>query len=362
MNRNELEKDPKKPSLSKTIVFGLFIKSFLIIIILLTIFMTGVFTGKNKVVPFVNTRSEYMIGMYSGNSPFSLHPLTHINPVITAGMVTDIDAGFVADPFMINNQGRWYLFFEIMKEPQHKGVIGLATSTDCHEWKYDRVVLEEPFHLSYPMIFQYNGEILMIPESHANYEISIYKADTFPYGWKKYCTLIEGNFSDPTVVYHDKHWYLFTVDRDDILHLFWADDVFGPWQVHPRSPIVKFDLENARPCGRIITLGDSIIRFTQNCKPGYGWDIRAFIISEISPENYTEKPYSNNPLLKGTGIITDWNGIRMHQIDLHKTGANNWIAVTDGVGKWSEFGVGLFGEKTTLSIGPKFSIITPYRK
>lgn len=324
--------------------------------------MAGAYTGKKNLTPFINTRSEYMIGMYSGSSPFSLKPFNKINPVFTAAMVTDIKAGFVADPFMINCQGRWYLFFEIMKEPQHKGVIGVASSNDCHTWKYERVVLEEPFHLSYPMVFQHNGEILMIPESHSNYEVSVYKADNFPYGWKKYKTLIEGNYSDPTILFHNNHWYLFAVDRDDILHLFWADDVLGPWHVHPKSPIVKFDFEKARSCGRVITTGDSIIRFTQNCKHGYGWDVRAFIITDITPETYQEQPYDHNPLLKGTGVLTDWNGIRMHQIDLHKTGKDQWIAVTDGVGRWSEYGLGLFGEKTDFSIGPKISFKTPYRK
>jgi hypothetical protein len=360
MNVSQINSE--NPVISKKSRYGKLLQRTFLSSMILILFMAGVYTGKNKIVPIVNTRSEYMIGMYSGSSPFSLKPFNKSNPVVTAAMVTDVQAGFVADPFMINHQGRWYMFFEIMKEPQHKGVIGVASSTDLQTWKYDKVILEEPFHLSYPMVFQYNGEMFMIPESHSNYEVSIYKADNFPYGWKKHRTLIEGNYSDPTVFYHDNHWFLFAVDRDDILHLFWADDLMGPWYVHPKSPIVKFDYEKARSCGRVITAGDTIIRFTQNCKPGYGMDIRAFIITEITPENYQEKPYINNPLLKGTGVITDWNGIRMHQIDLHKTGKDQWVAVTDGVGRWSEYGLGLFGEKIDFSIGPRISLKTPYRK
>ncbi|HEX2957011.1 MAG TPA: hypothetical protein VHO70_09260 [Chitinispirillaceae bacterium] len=303
-----------------------------------------------------------MIGMYSGKSPFSLQPFTAVNPVITAEMVTDIHAGFVADPFMINRQGMWYMFFEILKEPDNKGVIGLATSTDCHEWDYDRVVLEQPFHLSYPMVFQYNEEILMIPESHSNYEICIYKADNFPYNWKKYTTLIKGNYSDPTIFIHGKYCFLFASDRNDFLHLFWAENIYGPWHAHPKSPIVTFDPERARPGGRVIVAGDSIIRFTQNCKHSYGWDVRAFIVTDITPENYQEKPYSNNPVLQGTGTGTDWNGIRMHHVDLHQINKQEWLAVTDGVGRWSEYGLGLFGEKNIVSIGPRVTIKSPYRK
>lgn len=329
---------------------------------LVAIFLGGIYLGRKHIIPFVNTRSEYMIGIYSGPSPFTLKPSQQHNPVVTAAMVHDVRAEFVADPFMINEQGKWYMFFEIMKEPEHKGVIGLATSIDAQEWSYEQVVLEESFHLSYPMVFKHNDVIYMMPECQSNYEICIYTAEHFPYDWQKEKTLITGNYLDPTIFWHYNHWYLFTVDRNDILHLFWADTLHGPWHVHPKSPIVKFDLEHARPCGRIVKVGNSIIRFAQNCKPNYGWDIRAFIVTNLTPQDYDEVPYYDNPLLKGSGVNTDWNGIRMHHIDLHPIGNNAWIAAVDGVGRWHEYGLGIFGKHTLMSIGSTFSFKSPYHK
>ena len=326
------------------------------------ILFTGIYMGRHDITPLVNTRSEYMIGMFNGPSPLQMRPVDKINPVMTAEMVTDVKADFVADPFMIRDGDKWYLFFEILESTQHKGIIGVAVSEDALNWRYDRVVLEEPFHLSYPMVFRHNGEILMIPESHEDYSVSVYKADNFPYGWKKYRTILEGDFADNTIVQHENNWYLFTSDRNDMLHLFWAADLYGNWQRHPKSPIVTKDSRHARPGGRVIHYDKNLIRFTQNCKPSYGWDVRAFIISELTPKTYKEEAFSGNPLMKGSGVISDWNGIRMHQFDAHQIGDSLWIAAADGVGRWREFGLGFFGPKTSKSIGPQFTAKSPYKK
>lgn len=354
---------PKSPekSLSEKVKRG-GVKIFLCGILSGVVLFSGIYMGRNDITPLMNTRSEYMIGIFSGPSPLQTRSVGEINPVMTAGMVTDVKADFVADPFMIRDGGKWYMFFEILESKQHKGVIGLAVSEDGLNWTYDRVVLEEPFHLSYPMVFRYNNKILMIPESHEDYSVTVYKTDNFPYGWKKYHTILEGDYVDATIVHHENNWYLFASDRNDMLHLFWAEDLYGDWQRHSKSPVVKKDSEHSRPGGRVISYDGNLIRFTQNCKPSYGWDVRAFIISELTPQTYKEEAFAGNPYMKGSGVISDWNGIRMHQFDAHQTDENFWIAAADGVGRWREFGLGVFGPKTSKSIGPVFTLKSPYKK
>ncbi len=324
------------------------------------VFLGGVYMGRERITPFINTRSEYMVGIYAGNSPLDLKPVPGINPVMSSDMVTDVKASFTADPFLYKKDGIWYLFFEIMKSDDDKGVIAVARSSNGRKFEYDRVVLEEPFHLSYPYVFEYENEYYMIPESQMDYSISLYKTDNFPYGWKKEQTLIEGNFLDPSLVHYKNDWYLFAADRNDVLHLFWAEDLKGPWKTHEASPIIKTDLENARPGGRMIVMGDTVIRYAQNCKPQYGWEINAFLITDLSPNSYSEIPFAGNPLLKGSGVYSDWNGIRMHQIDPHQLEDGTWIAAVDGVGKWREFGFGFFGNRRAVSLGPKVVVKNPY--
>ncbi|MDG5815707.1 hypothetical protein QA601_11495 [Chitinispirillales bacterium ANBcel5] len=300
--------------------------------VVLAIFSIGYYMGRERMTPFINTVHEYKIGIYEGNSPLELNPMGNKNPVMTASMVTDVKADFVADPFIFHRDSIWYLFFEILERTQNKGIIGLAVSEDLKNWKYDQVVLEEPFHLSYPMVFEYQEKMYMIPESGENYTVSIYQALNFPYDWVKVEDLVKGNYVDPTVFEHDGHWYMFAGERYDILHLYHADDLFGDWKAHPKSPLRVNDLINSRPCGRVVRDDEGrLLRFAMNNEPTYGWDVRAYIVTELSPESYSEEEYYRNPILYGTG--KGWNSVRMHHIDAHQF-EGRWVAAVDGVGFW----------------------------
>jgi hypothetical protein len=86
-------------------------------------------------------------------------------PALIARQVTDIQARFVADPFLIFAGGVWHMLFEDMNLRASHGVISLATSPDAQTWAYQQVVLQEPFHLSYPYVFEQGGEYYRVPES-----------------------------------------------------------------------------------------------------------------------------------------------------------------------------------------------------
>jgi len=85
--------------------------------------------------------------------------------VLTAGDIVDVRAAFVADPFMILRKGVWYLFFEVLRDYTRTGEIGLAVSEDLVRWLYQKIVLRESFHLSYPHVFEWEGSYYMVPET-----------------------------------------------------------------------------------------------------------------------------------------------------------------------------------------------------
>ena len=61
-------------------------------------------------------RTEWAIAIYEGDSPLSLAPAAGlVNPVITRHHVKDIEAAFVADPFMVRAGESWFLFCEVKK-------------------------------------------------------------------------------------------------------------------------------------------------------------------------------------------------------------------------------------------------------
>jgi hypothetical protein len=111
-------------------------------------------------------RAEWAIGIYSGPSPLEMkpHPMLASLPVLTRKSLTAMKASGVADPFMVRHGEGWCMFFEIENQRSGRGEIGLARSFDAISWEFDRVVLKEPFHLSYPHVFEFDGAHYMLPE------------------------------------------------------------------------------------------------------------------------------------------------------------------------------------------------------
>jgi hypothetical protein len=275
----------------------------------------------------------FSIGVLTGPTPWSLaEPSGTINPTLTARDVVDRCASIVADPFMLSAFSSWWMFFEIMVRPTNKGVIGLATSRDGISWRYERVVLEEPFHLSYPFVFSWHGEYYMIPETSQASAIRLYRAADFPYAWRWERNLITGwPFSDATPFVHDGVWWMMSETdrsgRHDTLRLYGAPDLLGPWSEHPQSPILHGNARGARPAGRIVVTPEGLIRFGQDCTKHYGSAVMPFLVTELSPSRYSEKALGQGPYLRSSG--EGWNAGGMHHIDLHETG-DGWLASVDG--------------------------------
>lgn len=280
-------------------------------------------------------RDEWAISVYRGSSPFCLAPADPAHdPVLTKNDVSDIFAGYVADPFMLRVDGTWYMFFEVVNELSKKGEIGLATSSNGLRWNYRQIVLDEPFHLSYPYVFQWHDEFFMVPESCQTNSIRLYRADSFPWRWSFVTPLIDSkDYVDPSLVHFGDKWWLFASSgkaprRAEYLHLFSADELTGPWREHPKSPVVKGDAAIARPGGRVFVLGNHVIRYTQDCASTYGRQVRAFEITEMTEDTFAERLVSDEPILQPSA--GGWTEMGMHHIDPHLLEDGSWLACVDG--------------------------------
>ncbi|WP_103068976.1 glucosamine inositolphosphorylceramide transferase family protein [Aquimarina sediminis] len=276
----------------------------------------------------------WSIKIYTGNSPLQLKPKKNdTTPSITRHDVTDISASFVADPFMIPVDNIWHLFMEILNTKTGNGEIGLVTSVDGVIWDYQQVVLKENYHLSYPFVFKNKGTYYMVPETLDANAIRLYKAMNFPNEWEFQTNLVTGQYADPTLFQHNNHWWIFASDKkhkSSTLTLFYANNLEGPYVEHPKNPIIEKNQRIARPAGRIIEFDHRIIRLCQDCYPKYGSAVRAFEITELSPENYNEHELPESPILKQSKKEKQWNSRGMHHLDAHKTRDNQWIASVDG--------------------------------
>jgi hypothetical protein len=276
----------------------------------------------------------WSIGIYTGDSPYDLKPPSQItNPVLTAAHVTDTPASFVADPFIIRANS-WFMFFEVWNRGSNKGDVGLATSDNGLEWRYEQIVLSEPFHLSYPYVFEWQNTFYMIPETLGAKAVCLYRADEFPTRWSLVTKLIDGPCADSSIVRSNDLWWLFvcsTPYQHDTLRLYFAEELTGPWREHPRSPLIHGDKSRARPAGRIMTFNNKLIRFAQECVPQYGTRVRAFDILELTTSAYEEVENAASPVLQ-PGDNT-WNATGMHHVDAQQQLDGTWLACVDGNSK-----------------------------
>lgn len=279
-------------------------------------------------------RQLYSIGVVTGRSPFELGPSTKwVNPVITREDVSDVQALFVADPFMLRVDDVWYMFFEIFNGRTGKGEIGFATSRNCSKWEYQMVVLREPFHLSYPYVFRTDNEVYMMPESRRDSNIRLYRAKDFPMKWEFAGTLLSGQrFGDSSILHHGGRWWLFTETnpnlKHDTLRLFHADSLYGEWKEHPCSPVVRGNPHIARPAGRVCSYDGKVVRYAQDCYPIYGTRVKAFVVTELTETAYAEEEIATTPVLGPSE--KGWNAGGMHHVDPHEVANGEWIACVDG--------------------------------
>jgi hypothetical protein len=326
-------------SRNRAVIKNRFRRVLVTLFLLFVIVLSGVFIvyRSNIDIPYLcysgPAEGIWSIGIYdldvNGRS-IKLHARQG-NPILTAADVKDMPARFVADPFLIQEQGTFNLFFEALG--MDRGVIGLATSVDGLRWRYERIVLEEPFHLSYPNVFKWKDDYYLVPESLADHSVRLYKATHFPDGWQFVKPIIaDRDLVDSTVLTHQGLLWLFSSSPDNQnLYLFYADLPEGPWREHPKSPIVSGNGRDARPAGNILDTGERLIRFSQDSQEygeKYGKAVRGFEIITLTRDEYRERPLENNPLLKDSGA--GWNGMGMHQISAHRVGSGRWIAAVDG--------------------------------
>jgi hypothetical protein len=272
-------------------------------------------------------RELWSIGIVRGETPLDLS--VPEKPILRARDITDTAARMVADPFAVQQDNVWHLFFEIDSVSTRQGEIGLSISSNTTDWVYQGIVLDEPFHLSYPFVFQWEDNWYMVPESRKAGVIRLYRAESFPTGWTAVTDLIRGDYQDPTPFRHDGRWWLFaTTGQNENLHLFYAAQLTGPWEPHALNPVIAMDRRRARCGGRPQVIEGRLIRFAQDCLDRYGHRLLGFEITRLTPTDYAERPLAENPLLEPDG--SGWNAHRMHHLDLHQTESGGWIGFTDG--------------------------------
>jgi len=274
--------------------------------------------------------------------PFNLiDPPEITNPVLTPQDVTDRKAASVADPFLFHENGLWYIFMEVYDLQTSQGDIGLASSSDGLHWKYERIVLDETFHLSYPYVFKVGDTYYMFPETYQMGEVRLYKAVNFPYEWTYLATIITGRpFVDPSVIfYHGRYWLFVGETSNKTLYLYSSISLTENWVEHPQSPVIQDNEHQARPGGRFFVYNaDQIIRIAQNW--GDGLKIRGFKVDVLDASRYAEHELPESPLLEPGPDPEAWYTEGIHHFAPWWTG-EYWIVAFDGRALDKSFSIGI---------------------
>jgi hypothetical protein len=176
------------------------------------------------------------------------------------------------------------------------------------------VVLEQPWHLSFPYVFEHDGTLWMLPESSNNQTVSLYRADGSPLRWiKEIDLLVDIEASDSTIVSFDDRFWMFTTvphadpSRSEKLLLFHAKSLLGPWLPHRKNPVL-IDGRSARSAGGMLVRNGVLWRAVQDCEHRYGAALGLAEVTRLDENHFEQK--------LRTVIRPDWHwpGWRLHTL------------------------------------------------
>ncbi|WP_338696893.1 hypothetical protein V5279_10045 [Bradyrhizobium sp. 26S5] len=210
-------------------------------------------------------------------------------------LAADADS-YLADPFPFSHHGQDFIFVEQYSYRKKRGCIAVARVTPDGTTSAPRIVLEEPHHLSYPFVFERDGQIWMIPESGEASNVCLYRAIEFPYRWtREACPIDRVEAYDCTPLFRNgRSWFFVTPRRWrssawDVLEVYHAEGLTGTWVPHAANPIL-IDASLSRPAGAFIEHGGQILRPVQNCSRGYGDAITLCRIDALGPSEFAQTP------------------------------------------------------------------------
>lgn len=214
---------------------------------------------------------------------------------------------WAADPFLFEHEGQIYIFAELYDYIECHGCLGYC-KWDGNKFSRWKKVITEPYHLSYPFIFEQDGQVYIMPESNADKSVYLYCAVQFPDKWIRVEAIRENvKYCDTTPFLWNNHAYALSYDIKNIddYNLVLLD------LENKDNDCVLCDIDNKnlrRPAGKIFQMNDMCIRPAQKSVDDYGEGLLFYkysietgeyseeVIKQILPQDLK---YSKKILLNG---------------------------------------------------------------
>jgi len=237
---------------------------------------------------------------------------------------------FLADPFGFWRDGLLHVFVETYDYRVRVGRIEVLIYDSAYRLLDRRLALAEAWHLSYPQVFEAEGEIWMLPEAHRSGGLTLYRAVEFPHRWEAVFRIgLDAVAVDATVLFHEGMWWMFytpaTSARSKVgaLHVAFAERVTGPWTVHPGNP-VREDMASTRPGGTACVLDGRVMLPVQDCSWTYGGAMRSLWFDRLTRDEVVTRsgpvidvPARFGPYVEGMHTVSAAGDVTL--IDVKRT-------------------------------------------
>ena len=251
--------------------------------------------------------------LFIGKSKFIESSLFRLEPIKLPKGV------FYADPFLFKNNNKLYVFFENYSYKKKLAKIS------CGIIKNNKIieiidVLEKSYHLSYPQIFEEDGDIYLMPETSENKRLELYRCIDFPSKWELFSTAFESESISDTTYYRDEtgqRWLFVNKGFGN----FWNSELYlykinslkmETIEEHKQNPVI-IDSRIARNAGPLFKYQNMIIRPSQNNSKGiYGYGLNLNEVLELNIDNYVEKRIISIKPNFSKGLVSVHH---LHQLD-----------------------------------------------
>lgn len=202
---------------------------------------------------------------------------------------------FFADPFLLSADDK-YLRVLVEDFPYYhkKGMISLLTiDRKTYNLLERKVILGQPFHMSYPFIMRDNcGNVKWVaPEASMSGKLYRYTINPNTHLLENKEVLVPEPLLDSTIVgYNGRYWLFCTrrgTDSNKKLYIYHSLHPEGPWAEHDKNPTVN-DASMARPAGYVINVDGDLYRVIQKCDKHYGETINISKIDILTENEFKE--------------------------------------------------------------------------
>jgi len=254
---------------------------------------------------------------------------------------------FLADPFGLWRDDDLHVFAEAYDYRTRRGVIDhLRLDAELQVVDHS-TVLSEAWRLSYPYVFEADGETWMAPEAHRSGAFTLYRARRFPDAWEPAGRFeLDSPAIDPTPFRHDGLWWLAYAPagpqsvKQGRLHLAFAERLTGPWTPHPGNPVLV-DRMSSRPGGTPFRDEGSLVLPVQDCARTYGAAVRLLRVEVLTQDRFAaaagppiRAPASAAPFVEGLHTLSSCGPVTLLDAKRRdRSPAGLWIDVRRRLGR-----------------------------